>query len=239
MLTRSVASIFALAVALSAQAPDLIIHNAKLVTVDPQFRIVQAMAVRGDRIVAVGTNADVLARKGANTKIVDAGGQTVLPGLMDSHVHAAGASMYEFDHEIPTMETIADVLRYIKSRAAVVPKGEWISLSQVFITRLREQRYPTSRHLLHWAGCIGEHAGAQSFRDHKGNAAATGTAGQSGAGSKDGRTDGHSPYGIAVRESSPLDAQADCRGPVATAEDDARRLQFSRPDERRRAKRVR
>jgi predicted amidohydrolase YtcJ len=147
MLTRSVASIFALAVALSAQAPDLIIHNAKLVTVDPQFRIVQAMAVRGDRIVAVGTNADVLARKGANTKIVDAGGQTVLPGLMDSHVHAAGASMYEFDHEIPTMETIADVLRYIKSRAAVVPKGEWISLSQVFITRLREQRYPTRAEL--------------------------------------------------------------------------------------------
>jgi predicted amidohydrolase YtcJ len=55
--------------------------------------------------------------------------------------------MYEFDHEIPTMETIADVLRYIKSRAAVVPKGEWISLSQVFITRLREQRYPTRAEL--------------------------------------------------------------------------------------------
>ena len=62
---------------------------------------------------------------------------------MDSHVHAVDASMYEYDHEIPTMETIADVLRYIRSRAAVVPKGEWISLSQVFITRLREQRYPT------------------------------------------------------------------------------------------------
>jgi predicted amidohydrolase YtcJ len=132
---------------LLAQAPDLIIHNAKLLTVDPQFRIAQAMAVRGDRIVSVGSNAAILGQKGPNTRVIDAGGKTVLPGLMDSHVHAADASMYEFDHEIPTMETIADVLKYIKSRAAVVPKGEWIRLSQVFITRLRERRYPTRAEL--------------------------------------------------------------------------------------------
>lgn len=132
---------------ISAQAPDLIVHNAKLVTVDAQFRIAQAMAVRADRIVAVGSNADVLKLRGANTRVIDVAGKTILPGLMDSHVHAADASMYEFDHEIPTMETIADVLKYLKSRAAVVPKGEWISLSQVFITRLREQRYPTRAEL--------------------------------------------------------------------------------------------
>ena len=147
MLIRTAASVFACAYALSAQAPDLIVHHAKVVTVDPQFRVVQAFAVKGDRIVAVGTDTEVLASKGANTKVIDAGGKTILPGLMDSHVHAASASMYEFDHEIPTMETVADVLRYIKSRAAVVPKGEWISLSQVFITRLKEQRYPTRTEL--------------------------------------------------------------------------------------------
>jgi predicted amidohydrolase YtcJ len=147
MLIRTAVTVFAFAFALSAQVPDLIVHHAKVVTVDPQFRIVQAFAVQGDRIVAVGTDAEVLARKGANTKVIDAGGKTILPGLMDSHVHAASASMYEFDHEIPTMETIADVLRYIKSRVAATPKGEWISLSQVFITRLREQRYPTRAEL--------------------------------------------------------------------------------------------
>ena len=105
-----------------------------MVTVDTRFRIAQAIAVRGDRIVAVGSNADVFKQKGPNTKVIDVRGKTILPGLMDSHVHAVDASMYEFDHEIPTMETIADVLRYIRSRAAVVPKGEWICLSQVFIT---------------------------------------------------------------------------------------------------------
>lgn len=132
---------------LFSQAPDLIVHNAKLVTVDAQFRIAQAMAVRGDRIVSVGSNAAILGQKGPNTHVIDAAGKTVLPGLMDSHVHAVDASMYEFDHAIPTMETIADVLKYIKSRAAVVPKGEWIRLSQVFITRLRQRRYPTRTEL--------------------------------------------------------------------------------------------
>ena len=132
---------------LPAQQADVIIQNAKVVTVDAQFRIAQALAIKGDRLLAVGSNSQALAFKGANTKVIDAGGKTILPGLIDSHVHAADASMYEFDHEIPTMETIADVLRYYKSRAAVVPRGEWIRLSQVFITRLRERRYPTRAEL--------------------------------------------------------------------------------------------
>ncbi|MBL8292166.1 MAG: amidohydrolase, partial [Bryobacterales bacterium] len=136
-----------LAAGLWAQAPDLILHHGKVVTVDGQFRIVQALAVRGDRIVAVGSDREVLAKKGANTRVVDLQGKTVLPGLMDTHVHAASASMYEFDHDIPTMETIADVLRYLKGRAAVTPKGQWIGLSQVFITRLKERRYPTRAEL--------------------------------------------------------------------------------------------
>ena len=51
--------------------------------------------------------------------------------------------MHEFDHPVPDMETIADVLAYIKSRAAALPEGSWISVRQIFITRLKEQRYPT------------------------------------------------------------------------------------------------
>ena len=52
----------------------------------------------------------------------------VLPGLIDSHVHPNGACMTEFDHPIPEMETIADVLAYIKGRAKVLSKGEWIEV---------------------------------------------------------------------------------------------------------------
>ncbi len=129
------------------RSADLILHSGKVVTVDPSFSIVEAIAVRGDRILAVGRTAEIRKLAGAGTRVVDLKGKTVLPGLMDSHMHPTAASMYEFDHEVPEMETIADVLRYIRSRAELLRDGEWISLSQVFITRLREQRYPTRAEL--------------------------------------------------------------------------------------------
>jgi len=117
--------------------------NGHILTVDPAFRIADTLVIEGERIVAVG-NKDVA--QGA-TQTFDLGGATVLPGLIDSHVHSTGASTYEFDHQIPEMESIESVLAYIRQRAAVVPEGEWIALNQVFITRLREQRFPTRKEL--------------------------------------------------------------------------------------------
>jgi len=138
------ASCFVLAASqLIAQSPDLILHHGKIVTVDAKFSIAEAVAIRDGRIVKVGSNRDVLALKGTATRVVDLGRKPVLPGLIDSHVHPSDASMIEFDHSIPEMETIQDVLDYIRGRAAVLKEGEWIQVRQVFITRLREQRYPT------------------------------------------------------------------------------------------------
>jgi predicted amidohydrolase YtcJ len=131
----------------AAEKADLILHHGKIVTVDAKFRITQAIAVRGDRIIAVGTNAEVQKLAGPKTRSVHLKGKTVLPGLIDSHVHSTGASMYEFDHPVPQMETIADVLNYIKSRADALEDGQWIRVSQVFITRLRDQRFPNRREL--------------------------------------------------------------------------------------------
>jgi predicted amidohydrolase YtcJ len=128
-------------------APDLVVFNGKIVTADGNFRIAEAMAVRGDRIVAVGSTQEILNLAASTTQRVDLKGQTVLPGLIDSHSHAAAASLYEFDHTVPDMETIDDVLAYIKGRAETLKEGEWVSLSQVFITRLRDQRYPTRAEL--------------------------------------------------------------------------------------------
>ncbi len=135
------------ATAMFAQLADLILHNGKIVTVNARFEIVQAVAVRGDRILAAGPNAAVLRLRGKDTQVIDLQGKTVLPGLIDSHTHATDAAMYEFDHPIPDMQTIADVLTYLRGRAKVVPEGQWITLSQVFITRLRDQRYPTRAEL--------------------------------------------------------------------------------------------
>jgi predicted amidohydrolase YtcJ len=125
-------------------APDAIFHGGKIVAVDPGFSIHEAFAIRGGRIVATGRTADLrlLARPGLTT-LHDLAGRMVLPGLIDSHVHASSAAVFEFDHPIPPMESIADVLAYIAGRAKVVPGGQWIKLQQVFITRLREGRFPT------------------------------------------------------------------------------------------------
>lgn len=140
-------AVTAFALPLSAAEADLILHRGKIATVDERFSLGEALAVKDGKLLAVGTSAEVLRLKGPRTEVVDLQGRLVIPGLMDSHVHPAGAAMTEFDHPIPDMESIEDVLAYLRGRAQVVPEGEWISLSQVFITRLREQRYPTRAEL--------------------------------------------------------------------------------------------
>src|SRR3954471_10284170 len=140
------ALVFAL-LATSAAEPDLILHHGKIVTVDSSFSIREAISISNGKIQQIGSNADILKTRGAKTEIVDLHGRMVLPGLMDSHAHPADASVIEFDHPIPDMETITDVLAYIRERARVVPAGSWIEVHQVFITRLKEQRYPTRAEL--------------------------------------------------------------------------------------------
>src|SRR4051812_275749 len=130
----------------AADAPDLIVHHAKVVTVDPRFSVASAMSVKDGKVARVGTDEEVLATKDDHTRVLDLGGKTVLPGLIDSHVHP-GAALTEFDHDIPEMESIDDVLTYVKGRAAKLGEGKWIEVRQVFITRLKEQRYPTRREL--------------------------------------------------------------------------------------------
>jgi predicted amidohydrolase YtcJ len=73
--------------ALADDPPDLIIHHAKIFTGDPAHRSAEAVAIRGNRIVAVGTDAEVTALAGDRTKRVDAGGRVVVPGFNDAHTH--------------------------------------------------------------------------------------------------------------------------------------------------------
>jgi len=146
-LGTSAALLPSLLLASETEVPDSIFYNGNVLTVDFNFQRVEAFAVLGERIVAVGTNAEILALASDQTQKIDLQGKTILPGIIDSHAHPVAAAMYELDHEIPAMETIDDVLAYFKSRTKVVPKGEWIGLQQVFITRLKDKRYPTRAEL--------------------------------------------------------------------------------------------
>ena len=130
----------------ASDTPSLILHHGKIATVDKDFTLGEAIAIRGEKIVAVGSNKRILGLKNAGTTLIDLKGRLVLPGLIDSHVHPA-AAMTEFDHPIPEMDSISQVLDYIRDRTGNVPAGEWIVLRQIFITRLREQRYPTRAEL--------------------------------------------------------------------------------------------
>ena len=127
--------------------PSHVFYHGKIVTVDPQFHVVEAMAIRDGRIVAVGTNADIVQTGGTRDR-ADRSRRQDGAARPDRFARArAGASMYEFDQPVPDMETIEDVLAYVRARAATTEPGQWITLSQVFITRLREQRYPTRAEL--------------------------------------------------------------------------------------------
>ena len=72
-----------------ALAPDLVLYNGKIVTVDEDFSIAQAVAIRDGRFVAVGSDSEILSLAGSNTRQVDLEGNTVLPGFNDSHLHLA------------------------------------------------------------------------------------------------------------------------------------------------------
>ncbi len=126
---------------------DLIIRNTKVITVDREFRIADAVAIRGDRVLAAGSEAEIARLAGPATRIMDAGGKTLLPGLYDSHVHPLGAAHSEKDHPIPSFDTLDDVMRYFADRVKVQPKGTWIVARYAFPTRLKESRFPTREEL--------------------------------------------------------------------------------------------
>ena len=126
---------------------DLVIRHARVNTLDAANQIVQAVAIRGDRIVAVGTDDEIQPMIGPGTNTIDAGGKTLLPGLYDSHVHPLGAAHSEADHPIPVFESLADVMDYISDRVKAQPKGTWIVARYAFPTRLAESRFLTRAEL--------------------------------------------------------------------------------------------
>ena len=141
-------SLFVLpSLALAADPADLIVYKAKIVTVDAKFSVAEALAVKDGRIVFVGTDAEALKLKGPNTKLIDAGGKCILPGLSDSHTHPTGAATSELGDPLPLLRSIPEVQAHIKKRAAERPAGQWIVLRYVFPTRLQEARFPTKAEL--------------------------------------------------------------------------------------------
>jgi predicted amidohydrolase YtcJ len=130
-----------------AEPADLILHHAKVLTVDAKFTIAEALAIKGDRILAVGDDATIFKHKGPKTKVMDMHGRNVLPGLYDSHTHPVGAATSEATETLPYLQSLEEAFAYIRKKAAETPEGEWIVLRFAFPTRLKEARFPTREEL--------------------------------------------------------------------------------------------
>ena len=129
---------------LGAADADLILRDGRLVRVDANFTVAQAVAIKGGKIVAVGSDEAVLrSERGPNSKIVDLKGRMVLPGLVDSHVHALDAALSEARAPLPPLDSFAAIQAYIAQKAANTPRGEWIVVPRTFPTRLKELQMPT------------------------------------------------------------------------------------------------
>jgi predicted amidohydrolase YtcJ len=136
-----------IALLLFALDADWILHNAKVVTVDPKFSIQQAVAIRGGRITAVGSNESVMKEKGSRTRLTDLKGKMLLPGLIDAHVHIESSALSEFSEKLPVFDSIATMQRWIRAKARTTPKGEWIVVPRTLPPRLKEMRMPTKEDL--------------------------------------------------------------------------------------------
>jgi predicted amidohydrolase YtcJ len=118
----------AYAAMLQAQpAPDTILYNGKIVTVDDFFSIEEAIAISGERIAAVGANADIRALAGPATELVDLAGRTVIPGLIDNHNHIIRATEYwPNEARLDGVTSRLEALTLLEEKAAALPPGEWL-----------------------------------------------------------------------------------------------------------------
>ncbi len=153
-LTRLIALLllaFALPPSLRAQphhaqskpAADLLIRDAKIWTVDKSHPTAQAVAVLGDRIVAVGSNDEIEAWHGARTRVIDASGKLLLPGFNDAHVHFVGGGLALDTVQLNDATSADEFARRIAERAQGTPKGEWVSGGEWDETKWNPARMPT------------------------------------------------------------------------------------------------
>jgi len=130
----------------AAIAPaDILLMNGKIVTLNPKSSIAQAVAIEQGQVVAVGTNSDLHQYIGHTTQVIDLHGRTVIPGLIDSHMHAIRQGL-TWDDELhwQTVTSVAQALKMLRDKAARTPPGTWIVVAGGWHeSQFAENRKPT------------------------------------------------------------------------------------------------
>ena len=129
-----------------AQAPDLILHNGNIITLDDKLASASAVAIQGEKISTLGASEQVLKLAGPKTKIIDLKKRTVVPGLIDSHIHIISGGLGMKKVQLAEASSITELLDTIAGhiRDNQVPAGEWIvASSDWYVNQLKENRFPT------------------------------------------------------------------------------------------------
>src|SRR5947208_11776329 len=133
-----------------AQAPDTILVNGKILTVDAQSSAREALAVRDGRIVALGTSAQMRRLAGPQSRVIDLQGRTVIPGLIDSHLHAIRAAE-TFATEVNWIgaASLTEALARITEAARAMKPGAWLIVAGGWnVQQFKENRRPTQAELV-------------------------------------------------------------------------------------------
>lgn len=133
----------------AGESADLVVHGAAITTLWDERPEAQAIAVRDGRVLAVGSDADVLALAGPDTRVVDAGGRRIIPGLNDSHLHPTrGGRFYAAELRWDGVPTLAEALDRVAEQAARTPDGEWVRVIGGWSPyQFEEARFPTPAEL--------------------------------------------------------------------------------------------
>ncbi len=130
-------------------SPDAVVLNGKIITVDGDDSVVEAVAVKDGRFAAVGSTSEIKALAGKGTEVIDLKGRTAMPGIIDSHTHPSNLAgrLMEVDLRAPPVGGVADVLRMIGDRARELGPGRWVRAANYNDSKLRERRQVTRREL--------------------------------------------------------------------------------------------
>ncbi len=138
------------ALPIAAQPADTILLNGKVLTLDEQSSVVQALAIRDGKVIATGASADIVKHADAKTRIIDLDGRTAIPGLIDSHIHAIRAGL-KFSTEVSWIgaTSIAEAMERIRVAAIYARPGTWLVVGGGWTpAQFAERRRPTQAELV-------------------------------------------------------------------------------------------
>jgi predicted amidohydrolase YtcJ len=127
-----------------APGADLIVHNAKIYTGNPAQPEASALAVKDGRIYSVGTDAEILGLKNANTRVIDSRSRRLIPGIIDAHTHVLNESAYNYNVRWDGVPTLRRALAMLSEQARRTPEGHWVKVIGGWSPyQFEERRFPT------------------------------------------------------------------------------------------------